>query len=175
MKGDPFAGRKDDCLPCAWITSLARTFLAHGKLAKASLPMASCSGICSLITLLWLSIGPAGADWVNVADKTEKGLTVYTVYVDPDSVRRNGDLVMLWALFDFRTIQSIVGGPWLSSKAQREFDCPEERVRLLGFMTFTGNMGSGEPVYSNAQESKWEPIASESIDRKLWEFACNKK
>jgi hypothetical protein len=139
------------------------------------MPLASCSSICSLITLLWLSIGPAGADWVNVADKAEKGLTVYTVYVDPDSIRRNGDVVTLWALFDYMTIQSIVGGPWLSSKAQRQFDCAETRIRLLGYMTFTGNMGSGEPVFSNSDVSKWEPIAPDSIDRKLWEVACHKK
>ena len=135
-------------------------------------PLASCTGLFSLMILLWLSIKPACADWVNVADKVETGLTVYTVYVDPDSMRRDGGVVRLWTLFDFRTIQSIVGGPWLSSKAQREFDCAEERVRLLGFMTFTGNMGSGEPVYSDSQESKWEPISSDSIDGKLWEVAC---
>jgi hypothetical protein len=139
------------------------------------MPLVSRSGFSSLITLLLLGVGPACGDWVNVTDKVEKGLTVYTVYVDPDSIRRNGDVVKLWALFDFRTIQSIVGGPWLSSIAQREFDCTEERVRLLGFMTFTGNMGSGEPVYSDSQQSKWEPISSESIDRKIWEVACNKK
>jgi hypothetical protein len=115
------------------------------------------------------------AEWVDVGGKVEKGLTVYTVYVDPTTIRRNGDVVTLWALFDFKTIQSIVGGPWLSSKTQRQFDCIEERVRLLGFMTFTGNMGSGEPVYSNSEESKWEPVAPDSIDRKLWEVACSKK
>jgi Surface-adhesin protein E len=82
---------------------------------------------------------------------------------------------MLWALFDFRTIQSIVGGPWLSSKAQREFDCAQERIRLFGFMTFTGNMGSGEPVYSNSEASKWESISPESVDRILWDVACSKK
>jgi hypothetical protein len=35
-KGDHFAGRNDDGLACVQITSLARTFLAHGKPAKAS-------------------------------------------------------------------------------------------------------------------------------------------
>jgi hypothetical protein len=122
-----------------------------------------------------LSVGLAQEKWVDIGGKVQDGLTVYRVYVDPDNIHRNGDVVTLWALFDYMTIQSIVGGPWLSSKAQRQFDCAENRIRLLGYMTFTGNMGSGEPVFSNSAESKWEPIAPGSIDRKLWEVACSKK
>src|SRR5689334_9116754 len=98
----------------------------------------------SLIALL--SFGPARAEWIAIGGKVQDGLTVYRVYIDPDNIQRNGDLVTLWALFDYRTIQSIVGGPWLSSKARREFDCTANRIRLLGYMTFTGNMGSGEAV-----------------------------
>ena len=124
----------------------------------------------SLVVLL--NNGQAQAEWVDIGGNVEQGLTVY---LDPDTVHRGGDLVTLWALFDYTTIQSIVGGPWLSSKAQRQFDCVENRVRLLGYITFTGNMGSGDPVFSNSQESKWEPIAPDSMDRKLLEVACCKK
>lgn len=124
----------------------------------------------SLLTLV--SVGQAHAEWVDIGGKVEQGLTVY---LDPDTVHRGGDVVTLWALFDYKAIQSIVGGPWLSSKAHRQFDCAENRVRLLGYMTFTGNMGSGDPVFSNSQESKWEPVEPESMDRKLLEVACSKK
>ncbi|HSB43928.1 MAG TPA: surface-adhesin E family protein [Nitrospira sp.] len=139
------------------------------------LPLFHCSGVWSLITILLLSVEPVDAEWVDVGGKVEEGLTVYTVYVDPDTIRRNGDVVTLWALFDYKTIQSIVGGPWLSSKARREYDCVKERVRLLGFTTFSGNMGSGEAVYSNLDETKWEPVAPDSLDRNLWEVACSMK
>lgn len=139
------------------------------------LPLFHCSGVWSLITILLLSVEPVDAEWVDVGGKVEEGLTVYTVYVDPDTIRRNGDVVTLWALFDYKTIQSIVGGPWLSSKARREYDCVKERVRLLGFTTFSGNMGSGEAVYSNLDETKWESVAPDSLDRNLWEVACSMK
>ena len=144
-------------------------------LSRPFLPLVYCSGIWSLITILRLCVGPVSAEWVDVAGKLEKGRTVYTVYVDTESIQRNGDIVTLWALFDYKTIQSIVGGPWLSSKTRREYDCVEERVRLVGYMTFTGNMGTGEAVYSNSSQSAWEPMAPDSIDRKLWEVACNGK
>jgi len=122
-----------------------------------------------------LSVGPLYAEWLNVGGKVERGLTVYTVYVDTDSILRQGDIVTVWALFDYMSIQSIVGGPWLSSKARRAYDCVKQRVRLLGYMTFTGNMGSGEVVFSNADQSAWEPLAPDSMDRKVWEVACSGK
>ncbi|HKY72192.1 MAG TPA: surface-adhesin E family protein [Nitrospira sp.] len=131
------------------------------------------SATLSLIALL--GVGQVRAEWVDIGGKVQDGLTIYRVYIDPDHIHHNGDIVTLWALFDYKSIQSIVGGPWLSSKAQRQFDCAEHRIRLLGYMTFTGNMGSGEPVFSNSQESEWEPIASDSIDSKLWDVACSKK
>jgi hypothetical protein len=133
------------------------------------------SGICSLVTIVTLFLRPVYAEWIGVGGKVDKGLTIYTVYVDADSISRTGENVTLWALFDYMSIQSIVGGPWLSSKTRREYDCSNERVRLLGYMTFTGNMGSGEPVFSNSDQSPWEPIAPGSIDSGLWEVACSAK
>jgi hypothetical protein len=160
-----------------------RTVLLPGEATMPStttpsrpfLPLIHCAGIWSLITILWLCVAPVCAEWVDVGSKVEKGLNVYTVYVDTESIHRNGDIVTLWALFDYMTIQSIVGGPWLSSKTRREYDCVEERVRLIGYMTFTGNMGSGEAVYSNSNQSAWEPMAADSIDRKLSDVACSGK
>jgi Surface-adhesin protein E len=143
-------------------------------LSRRFLPLVYYSGIWSLVTLLRLCVGPVYAEWVDVGGKVEKGLNVYTVYVDTESIHRNGDIVTLWALFDYMTIQSIVGGPWLSSKTRRQYDCVQERVQLLGYMTFTGNMGSGEAVYSNSEQSTWEPMAPDGIDRELWEIACSR-
>jgi surface-adhesin protein E len=143
------------------------------RLYRSFLPLVYCSSVWSLITIVPLCVEPLYAEWVNVGGKVEKGLTVYTAYVDTESIRRKGNFVTLWTLFDYMTIQSIVGGPWLSSKTRRQYDCVEERVQLLGYMTFTGNMGSGEAVYSNSEQSTWEPMAPDSIDRKLWEIACS--
>ena len=128
---------------------------------------------CSLIALL--SFGLARAEWVEIGSKAQHEITLFRVYIDPDNIHHNGEVVTLWALFDYQSIQRIVGGPWLSSKAQRQFDCAERRIRLLGYMTFTGNLGSGEPVFSNSEISKWEPIAPDSIDQKLFEVACGEK
>lgn len=136
------------------------------------LPLASYAGFWSLITLLLLSVGPVYAEWVEVVANDEVGMTAY---VDPDTIHTEGNLVKVWTLFDYKTIQTIVGGPWLSSKTQRQFDCVEERVRVVGFITFTGNMGSGETVNSNSDEQKWRPIQPGSVEQALWKVVCKKK
>ena len=150
--------------------------LFTARLYSSSLRLVCCSSMWSLVMVVPLCVDPlcAYAEWVNVGGKIERGLTVYSAYLDTDSIHRKGNVVTLWALFDYMRIQSIVGGPWLSSKTRRQYDCVEEKVQLLGYMTFTGNMGSGEAVYSNAEQSRWEPIAPGSIDQKLWDLVCSR-
>ena len=129
-----------------------------------------------LIILVLLISGPAYAQWVPVGGKVEEGLTVYTVYVDPDTISRNGDVVKVWALMDFKTIQNEPGPPHLSVKSQREFDCTEERVWLLALTAFSGNMGNGNAVYrySDAKD-QGTPVEPSSVAQSLWIVACNKQ
>lgn len=52
-------------------------------------------------------------------------------YVDPNTIRRKGDVVKMWYLFDYNTARSDLRGSYLSQKAQVQFDCAEERIRVL--------------------------------------------
>lgn len=124
-----------------------------------------------LMIFLVLISGPAYAEWVSVGE-SDLGATVY---VDRDTIRRNGNLVKMWELYDFKTVQTVAGKSLLSSKSQRQYDCTEERHRLLTFMDFSGNMGRGNVVYSNSVEDNWEPVAPETVGQSLWEVACAKK
>jgi hypothetical protein len=74
-----------------------------------------CSGFWLLITLLVLSSGPAHAEWVAVDDTGNLGMTVY---VDPDTVRHKGNLVKMWQLWDYKTVQTVGGPSFLSVRSQ---------------------------------------------------------
>ncbi len=124
-----------------------------------------------LMTLLVLSSGPAYAEWVWAGANNQVGLTIY---VDPDTIRRNGDLVKLWQLYDYKAVQTVGGASFLSSKAQRQFDCVKQHTRLLAFTHFTGNMGSGNRVFSDLDESEWRPVAPGSVGQSMWKVACGK-
>jgi hypothetical protein len=148
---------------CA-VTYHADTFL--------TLPLTYFSGFWLLITLLFLSSGPAHAEWVKVSDSGEAGKTVY---VDPATMRRNRNLVTMWQFYDYKTVQTVGGIGFLTAKEQWEFDCAEERSRVLALTEFSGNMGSGTMVYSNTEVGKWQPVATSSLGQVLWRFACSKE
>jgi hypothetical protein len=150
-------------VPCS-VTYHAGPFL--------KLPLAYFSGFWLLITLLVLSSGPAYAEWVLVSGDDEAGMTVY---VDPDTIRRKGNLVKMWQLYDYKTVQAVAGDSFLSIHRQNEYDCTEERTRMLAFTWFSSNMGKGRVVYRTAEEQQWEPVVPRSINRALWKVACNKQ
>ena len=139
--------------------------------ARPFLPLACVLGFWSLLILLVLSSGPAYAEWIKIVDNDQTGITVYA---DPMTVRRNGNLVKGWLLYDFKTIQTKTYAAFLSFTALSEIDCTEERTRQLALTNFSRNMGTGEVVYTGADEGKWYPVQPESVDRTLWKLACGK-
>jgi len=140
------------------------------------LPLAYCSGFGLLITLLLLSCRTACAEWVSVESKVEEGLTEYTLYVEPDTMRRNGDVVDLSALIDFTTTQTTPSPPHLSVRSRSQIDCAKERIRLLALTAFSGNMGSGEVVFSDsASNDQGISVEPGSVAESLWKVVCGKR
>ena len=135
------------------------------------LPLAHFFRLVSLITLLVLSSGPAYAEWV-VVGSTDDGMMAYA---DPDTIRRKGEMVIMWSLFDFQIMQYVEGIPSLSKKGQSEYDCAEERLRLLALVEYAGNLEKGKVVYTDSIAQPWQPIVPRSVDHALWKVACGKK
>jgi hypothetical protein len=124
-----------------------------------------------MVPLLLLSSGPAYAEWLWI-DKGKPGMTIY---VNPDTIHRKGNLVKMWELFDFETSQKMAGDPHLSFKLHSEYDCTEGRKRGVATTFFSGNMGRGKVVYRNSAEHEWEPVPPGSVNHDLWKFACSKE
>ncbi len=123
------------------------------------------------IILFFLCSAPAYAEWVVFEKNRQIELTVY---VDPDTIRRKGNLVKIWELFDFKTAQTEEGLSHLSAKVQVEYDCAEERHRLVTLIQYSDNMGRGNVIYSDSTEYIWEPVAPDTIGQRMWKFACKK-
>src|SRR5262245_46159189 len=134
--------------------------------------LAYCSGFGLLMTLLLLSYGTACAEWVSVESKVEEGLTQYTVYVEPDTICRNGDVVELSALIDFKTTQTTPSPPHLSVRFRSEIDCAEDRIRLLSLTAFSGNMGGGEVVFSSQKPTIRESQLNQAVLLKVCGKLC---
>ncbi len=127
-----------------------------------------------LITLLVLSHGPVYAAWVAVENNYLPGKQ--TVYVDPDTIRREGNLVTMVILIDWYWMQGNRSpSRFYSTKIKKQFDCADKRLRRLAFTDFYGRMGTGIPSAAYESEGNWYPVEPESLNQPLWEVACNKQ
>ncbi len=139
--------------------------------AFIKLPLIHLLSFGVLITLLVLSSAPAYAEWVKVGENDDGK----TLYVDPDTIRRKGDLVKMWHLHDYKTIETYRGNSFMSNKSQWEYDCAEEQIRALAEYEYSGPMGNGELVRSDSNPRNWAPVIPGSMGQIQWTFACGKK
>lgn len=123
--------------------------------------------------LLLLSPSLVFAEWVVVErDYFSPGLQ--TIYVDPTSLQRDGNLVTISQLIDYKWMQgNYVGTPrFLSTKARKQFDCTGRRVRSLTFTEYYGHMATGVAMSAYVANNQWLPIELQTLNHALFEIAC---
>ena len=102
-----------------------------------------------LLTLLasLLLNGSAWAEWVKIdsSDSIDK-------YIDPATIRKYGNLVRVWEIHDHKQ-RNKEGG--LSIRARTEYDCKQERWRVLSFSSHSGLMASGTNLFQTGEETTW--------------------
>jgi hypothetical protein len=120
------------------------------------------------LALLILSSGPAYAEWIEVT-KSADGITLY---YDPSTIRHKGNLVKIWQMYNLGNSETYMNDSYLSLLVQEEYDCPEERVRILAQTAFAGEMRSGKTVFSTSEEGKWKTVAPGSLHKRMWTLVC---
>ena len=103
--------------------------------------------------MLLMTATAASAEWMRSG-----GNDRLIQYVDIATIRRNGNFVKMWHLTDFNTVQTTDGASYLSQKSQQEYDCKEEKSRILAFSWFDGQMGKGKVVYSDSSLASGYPF-----------------
>jgi hypothetical protein len=132
---------------------------------------AGSSTILIAFTLLQLwSAAPLRAEWLLI-DRNDRA----KIYVDSESISRNGEIVSVWVLDDLMTAQTRGLSTFLSTRAQEEHDCSKKRFRLVAIERFAGSMGTGHSIYKRSGESHWAPIPRETMAQSVWKFVCRKK
>ena len=123
-----------------------------------------------LMMLLAVASSNAAAGWI-VIGSSEK----YIVYVDPATKNKADNMVRMWNMFDYKAGNSFEGKRLLSSTMQYEYDCKEQRERLLFTSARTQNMGKGDAVVTDPFPHEWRPLPPGSIIEALWNYACRKR
>ena len=113
------------------------------------------------------------AKWEQYAYMKDDGTSIY---IDRSTIRENRNIVRMWYLNDYKTMQINPRYKFQSTKGLTEFDCVDEKTRMLTFLHYTGNMGGGRVVHVNDEgPGIWEYIVPGSVYEILWLVACGKE
>lgn len=128
-----------------------------------------------LVLTLLFTATDAMAEWTR-SGKSETKDAIYTHYVDRGTIRHSGHLATMWVLKDFATTQIERGRSYRSVKSQAEFDCLEEKFRILAFHRYSRPMSDGDLVYSYTDSLKWVSNIPADSSAEIWrKIACGKK
>jgi hypothetical protein len=118
-----------------------------------------------------LAAGGARAEWYSLG-RTD----TFRLYLDPQTIRMNGDLAQVWQLMDFTVAQWADAQTAIGSiKSLLEYDCAQPRSRTLLAEAYTEQMEAGRMVASErVQDPQWEIVAPGSTAEKIRQTACGK-
>ncbi len=93
-----------------------------------------------MMLLLLVSTNVFATDWVKAGENDN-----FTHYVDPQSIRRDGNKVRVWVLQDFKSGQVLDDNKtrFFSMVERDEFDCFEDTYRAIDIYYYSGKMGAG--------------------------------
>jgi len=96
-----------------------------------------------------------------------------TIYVDPSTIRREGDRAEMWVLIDYASPQpDKTGKQVMSDKLQYQYDCSGKQLSIVATSAHTGPMASGEIVNVNPDPPQLTPIPAGTTAEKMWQHAC---
>lgn len=127
--------------------------------------------ILFLVALLVSTL--AQAEWVKVISVSAGEVTVY---VDPASIKREGNVVEFSALFNYATVRTLSDAPFQSATMQEEVDCAGKQSRTLAVTSHSEPMAGGHIVSTaTGGHVPWTPIAPESIVSAIFKIVCKEK
>ena len=107
----------------------------------------------------------AGPNWVLVALSSSGS----KFYVDPSTIRRDGNLRRYWQYADYASRQS---NGALSVRAFQETDCREERYRIIEITGFSESMLQGRILETERGDGSWQQIPPGTVVETVMRLVC---
>lgn len=123
--------------------------------------------------LFMLCTSSAWADWIAIGKSPD-----FTMYVDPQSLRRNGNIASAWIMGDYVKTQKKRFPPpilWVdfdSIKELKQFDCSIGMHRTEKTVIMSGKFGKGEPLYTFASVPDYFPVPNSELDIAQFNYVC---
>ena len=120
--------------------------------------------ICILSLLI---ASTALADWKMMFDSDSS-----THYMDPTTIRKDGELRRVWEIIDSKVRHKKYG--YLYHRYRIEYDCQKKRSRILFSSLHTGPLASGTIRLSDDNVEAWLEIEPETIEDSIFKVVCSK-
>jgi Surface-adhesin protein E len=96
-----------------------------------------------------------------------------TIYIDPSTVRRDGDRAEMWALIDYKqALPDKTGKQVLSDKIHYQYDCKGKTLSIVDTSAHAGPMASGEIINVNPDPPEGTPVPPGTTAENMWKHAC---
>lgn len=116
-----------------------------------------------LLSLLLCSSG-ARAEWLYYGETDNS-----TFYIDLATIRKEGNLRRVWEVLDLK--QRRKDGE-LSYRVRNEYDCKQERYRILSITSHSGQMAKGEILESSSSPAPWRDIPPDTTAKDSLKLVC---
>ena len=129
----------------------------------------ACNAIATC-ALAAVSATAAAEVWLETSQHDD-----YVAYGDPSSIQRQGDIVKMSSMFDYKNPRrDIPGKTYLSTKRRFEYDCKNRRARAIAGSAYAKHKAEGEILASDSSKYNWTAVVADSADDYLLKFACKK-
>lgn len=97
-----------------------------------------------------------------------------TQYLDIDAIERNGDLVEMHRIFEYKApyLRYVNTKPYTSQRVHTEFDCESMALRQHSSSWHAEAAGKGELLSASTDPEQWEFGNSDPFNMPLWKIAC---
>jgi hypothetical protein len=119
------------------------------------------------VSLMAMLTGSAWAEWVWYSGSNEA-----SVFYDPATIRKDGNMRRVWELQNL-VQQDEVGA--MSSRALKEYDCKQERYRILDISEHSGPMAGGKVLTNGIGDGRWRGIAPDTLVAVILKIVCAKQ
>ena len=116
-----------------------------------------------LLVLLMLITSSAWAGWEHVV-QDEDGAKFL---IDYQTIRKDGSKVKFWQLVNYPKPETFGEVNYLSTRSRQEYDCKQERKRIVAFTAFETWNANGKNIFTLDETGKWTEIPPETV---VWEI-----
>jgi hypothetical protein len=111
----------------------------------------------------------AADSWQKLSELEEE-----TIFVNHNSIKRNGQYAKAWVMFDYNKPNQTSGKQYKSYKKLSYYDCEKSKVGVASGFYYVGNKGAGKLVNSfDTDRPFFRNIPPGSLAEKIKTFVCS--